>query len=315
MLNCIIFKAHFAVFKGNSGQNILRTFVNNIARDRMKAFPLVLLVLSISMLFVLNVDLVSALDQDDFSVSPSWSTVMYYQGGSVTVNLIMSSNTSETLTVYYIGIHFDWMDEDSFQGRDLSDDPVEVESGDVHVFDTMAITIPDDVSVGEHEYVIGIQVAEGTSSTITSWDSRARTMYVQHAEAKIFNELVQNVTVKIGKAINATYQNSEAQSLLEQAETEYQQAVGLSYDDQWDEAIEHLQAADSYVDQAAAAEQQGSQQSADLQRILLIIGPLTAAVVVSLIVIIMWRRRQPPEDEYDDEIDEPVETEEYTTEE
>ncbi|MBN1357720.1 hypothetical protein JW988_03030 [Candidatus Bathyarchaeota archaeon] len=285
----------------------------------MKAFPLVMLVLSISMIFVLNVDLVYSLDQDDFSVSPSWSTVIYYQGDSATVNLIMSSNTSETLTVYYIGIHFDWLDEDSFQGRDLTGDPVEVESGDVHVFNAMAITIPDDVSVGEHEYVIGIQVAEGTSSTVTSWDSRARTMYIQAAEAKVFNELVKNVTAKLGEAYDASYQNSEAQSLLEQAQSEYQQAVGLSYDDQWDEAMEHLQAADSYVDQAAAAEQQSSAQSTDLQRLLMIIGPITAAVVVSLIVIIMWRRRQPPDEEYDDEYaaesGEPVQTEEYTTEE
>ncbi len=285
----------------------------------MKTFPLVLLVLSISMIFVLNVDLVSALDQDDFSVSPSWSTVIYYQGESVSVNLIMSSNTSETLTVYFVGIHFDWLDEDKFQGRDLSDDPVEVESGDVYVFDPMIISIPDNVSIGSHEYTIGIQVTEGTSVTLNSWDSRVRTMYIQAAEAKAFNELVQNVTVKLGEAINATYQNSDAQSLLEQAQSEYQQAVALAYNDQWDEAMEYLQAADSDVDQAAAAEQQSSAQSEDLQRLLLIIGPITAAVVVSLIVIIMWRRRQPPDDEYNDEYEaesgEPGETDEYTTDE
>lgn len=283
----------------------------------MKAFPLALLVISISLIFVLNLDLVSALDQDDFSVAPSWSTPIYYQGDSVTVNLILSSNSSETLTIYYIGIHFDWMDEDSFQGRDLTDDPVEVESSEVYVFDAMAITIPDDVSVGSHTYTIGLQITDESSSTLTSWDSRSRTMYIQAAQAKVFNELVQNVTVKIGEAVNATYQNSDAQSLLEQAKSEYQEAIALSYDDQWGEAITHLQAAESYVDQAADAEQQSSTQSADLQRLLLIIGPITVAVVVSLIVILVWRRRQPPDDEYDEplEPDQPPETEDYTPEE
>jgi hypothetical protein len=277
----------------------------------MKVAPLVLLAISISMIFVLNTNFVSALDPDDFSVSPSWSTPMYYQGDTASLKLIMSSNTTETLNVYYIGVHFDWMEEDSFSGRDLTSDPAVVESGEVYVFDPMAITIPSDVSVGEHNYTIGLQVAEGTSTTLIAWDSRVRTMYIQPAGAKAFNALLQNVTVKLGKAINATYQNSEAQSLLEQAESEYTAAVVSSYDNQWDEALGHLQSTDTYLDEAATAEQQGSTQSADLQRLLLIVGPITAAVVVALIVIIIWRRRQPPDDEYD----EPLETQEYTPEE
>lgn len=277
----------------------------------MKAFPVALLMISIGMICILNVDFAFALDQDDFSVSPSWSTPQYYQGDTVTLKLILSSNTSETLTVYYIGIHFDWMDEDSFQGRDLSSDPATIESSEVYVFDPMAITIPEDASVGYHDYTLGIQVSEGTSSTIISWDSRDRTIYIQDADAKVFNELLQNVTVKVGEATDATYQSSEAQSLLEQANSEYQQAYMLSIEDQWEEAITHLQAADSYFDQAAAAEQQSSQQSADLQRLLIIIAPIATGVVVAIIVAIMWRRRQPPDDEYD----QPLETEDYTPEE
>ena len=277
----------------------------------MKAFPVALLVILIGMICVLNVDFVFALEQDDFSVSPDWSTPLYYQGDIVSLKLILSSNTPETLTVYYIGIHFDWMEEDSFHGRDLSSDPATIESSEVYVFDPMAITIPEDVSVGYHNYTLGIQVSEGTSSTIISWDSRDRTMYIQDADAKVFKELLQNVTVKLGEATDATYQSSEAKSLVEQANSEYQQAFMLSYEDQWGEALTHLQAADSYFDQAAEAEQQSSQQSADLQRLLIIIAPIATGVVVAIIVAIMWRRRQPPDDEYD----QPLETEDYTPEE
>ncbi len=277
----------------------------------MKTFTIALLALSISVLCFINVELVSALDQDDFSVSPSWSTPLYYQGDSVSVKLILSSKTTETLTVYYIGIHFDWMEEGSFFGRDLSDQPVIVQSSKVHVFDPMGITIPSDISVGLHNYTIGIHLVEGASPTVIPWDSHARIIYVQPAGAKAYKELVNNVSVKIGEGINATYQNPEAISLLEQAKNEYEQAFALSYAEQWEDAIAHLQAADSYADQAAVAEQLGTEQSVELQRLLWIVAPIVTAVIISFIVVIFWRRRQPP----DDEDDQSSETQRYTQEE
>jgi hypothetical protein len=277
----------------------------------MKALPIALIALFVIVLCFLNQNFVAALDQDDFSISPSWETPLYYQGDSTTVKLILSSKSSDTLTVYYIGIHFDWMDEESFYGQNLSEDPVTVASSKVYVFDPMVITIPSDVSVGIHNYTIGIQIAEGSSSTIVSWDSEAREMYVQDSNAKPYRELLLNVTTKINEAVNATYQNPEAQSLLDQAEDEYSQAFALSYNDQWEDAIAHLEAADNYVDQAAAAEQLGAEQSVEMQRLLWIVAPIVTGVVVSFIIVIIWRRRQPPEDEHD----QPIEAETITKEE
>ena len=277
----------------------------------MKRLTIALSVLSIIVLCFLNVNFVSALDQDDFSVSPSWSTPLYYQGDSVSLKLILSSKSSEVLTIYYIGVHFDWMEEDSFYGRDLHEDPVTVESSKVHVFDPMAITFPSDVSVGEHNYTIGIQIADPTSIDIVSWDSQARTIYIQDSGAKAYRELLQNVTVKMNEAINDTYQNPEAQSLLDQAEDEYGQAFLASFSEEWDDAIAHLQAADDSLDQAVAVEQQGTEQSAEMQRLLWIVAPIATAVIISFIIIIVWRRRQPPADEYDQS----TETQEYTQEE
>lgn len=277
----------------------------------MKAAAILLITLFIIGLCFFNVNFGFALDQDDFSVSPSWSTPLYYQGDSVSLKLILSSKSSEVLTVYYIGVHFDWMEEDSFYGRDLSEDPVTVASSKVHVFDPMAITIPSDVSVGTHNYTIGIQITDPTSPDIVSWDSEARTIYVQDGDSKAYRELLQNVTVKINEAINATYQNPEAKSLLEQAEDEYAQAFVSSFDEQWEDAIAHLLAAENYLDQAVAAEQLGTQQSSEMQRLLWIVAPIATAVIVSFIVIIVWRRRQPPADEYD----QPTETQEYPQEE
>ena len=277
----------------------------------MKAAAIPLITLFIIGLCFFNVNFGFALDQDDFSVSPSWSTPLYYQGDSVSLKLILSSKSSEVLTVYYIGVHFDWMEEDSFYGRDLSSDPLTVESSKVHVFDPMTITFPSDVSIGLHNYTIGIQISDPTSPDIVSWDSQARTIYVHAGEAKAYRELLLNVTANIDEAINASYQNPEAQSLLDQAISEYEQASISSFNEQWEDAIVHLQAADNYVDQAAAAEQLGTQQSSEMQRILWIVAPIATVVIVSFIVILVWRRRQPPADEYD----QPTETQEYTEEE
>ena len=292
----------------------------------MKARALALLAISIALICIIRMYPVSALDQTDLSLSPAWSTVMFYQGDVATVKIILSNNSSELLTVYSVGIHFDWMDEDAFAGRDLSDDPTVVASHSVYVFDPMTINIPSDVSVDEHNYTIGIEVSEGASSTVVPWDSAVYNIYVQAAGAKSFRELALNVSTKISEGINATYQSPEAKSLLDQANAEYEQAFLLSVKDQWDEALTHLNTAYSYAEQAAEAEQQYIQQAANLQQLLLIIAPIVTVVIVAVIIILVWRRRrkpntedyeQPTDQTYDDEqpYDDQPETQDYTTEE
>ncbi len=275
----------------------------------MKKFVLVLLVISMSMICVLNISPVFAVDHGDLSLSPQWSAVKRYQGDSLSVQLILSNNSPEIITVYYLGVRFDWMDTDSFHGRDLSEAPVAVESQDVHVFEPMAITIPADVSVGLHNYTLAFEGLEEDGVTSFSWDSQPKQMLIQHAKAKIFDELVINLTSVLNA--NTTYQSAEAQTLLEQAESEYSQAVFLSYDEQWDDAISHLQSSISYAEQAEEAEQQSTAQNADLQRLLLIIAPIATVVIISVIVILVWYRRTKP----DTEEDQTTETQDYTPEE
>lgn len=277
----------------------------------MKALALVLLIISTSIICVLNISPVFALDQDDISISPSWSAIKFYQGDTVSVKLILINNSPETLQIYYIGVHFDWMEADSFHGRDLSSDPVTVDGQDVYVFEPMAITIPSDVSVGLHDYTLAVEGIEGESTTSFSWDSQPKDIYIQHAKNKVFDALLQNLTNMLA---NVTYQSPEAQSLIEQAENEYAQAVTLSYSDQWDDAVSHLQNAVDYVEQAEDAEQQATVQNADLQRLLIIIAPIATAVIVSIIVILVWHRRTKPHTE-EDQAQETQETQDYTPEE
>jgi len=286
----------------------------------MKARTLALLAISITIICIIRVCPVSALDQNDISLSPIWSTPLYYQGDIVTIKIVLTNNSPGLLTVYTVGIHFDWMDQDDFAGRNLSDDPVVIASHATYVFDPMTINIPSDVSVGEHEYTLGVEVSEGSSSTIVPWDSEAHDMYVQAAGAKPFRELAINVSTKYNEAINATYQSPDAKSLLEQANNEYEQAFMLSVNDQWAEAMKHLNTAYSYVEQAAEAEQQYIQQSENLQQLILIIVPIVTLIIVAVIIILMWRRRQKPNTEEsesptDQPYDDQPETQDFTPEE
>jgi hypothetical protein len=258
----------------------------------MKSFPLTLIAISISIICILNIGLASALNPDEISVSPSWSTSVYYQGDSVSVRLILTSNCSEELTIYYIGLHFDWMAEDSFHGRDLSADPVVIPSYGTHVFDPMAINIPADVSAGSHSYFIGIDGTQGASSISFSWDSQVRTLQILDSNSQVFNALLQNVTSDLGKAIDAAYQSVDAQSLLDQAKNEYSQAIMLASEEKWDEAISHLQNASSYMEQAEAAEQLSAEQSAQQQQLLLYIAIIVIVVVVAAVIAVIWRKKR-----------------------
>jgi hypothetical protein len=278
----------------------------------MKALALMLLIISTSIICVLNISPVFALEQDDISISPSWSAIKFYQGDAVSVKLILSNKSPEPVSIYYLGIHFDWMEADSFHGRDLSSDPITVDAQDVYVFQPMAITIPTDVNVGLHDYTLAVEGIEGESTTSFSWDSQPRDIYIQHAKNKVFDALLSNLTSMLNE--NVTYQSSQAQSLIEQAENEYAQAVTLSYSDQWDDAITHLQNAVDYVEQAEDAEQQATVQNVELQRLLIIIAPIATAVIVSIIVILVWHRRTKPPTE-EDQTQEPQETQDDTPEE
>jgi hypothetical protein len=274
----------------------------------MKAFPLKLFAICISVLCVLNVSLASALDQNEVSVSTSWSTIKHYQGDSASVTLILTNNSPEIITIYNIGIHFDWMDT-GFQGFDLSGDPLAVSSHKTYVFEPMIIKLPDDVSVGVHNYTIAVEGLQGEDSASFGWDSQPRELYIQHYKAKTFDALQQDVLSILDE--NVTYQSPEAQNLIDQANSEYTQAVLSLYANQWDDAVSHMQNSLSYAEQAETAEKSYPTQTADLQRILWIVVPLAIVVIVSFIIIIMWKRRQPPDTE-DEELSE---TQEYTPDE
>jgi hypothetical protein len=160
----------------------------------MKALR-ILIVLSLSIICILNIGLVSAVEQSEISVGPSWSDSTPYQGDTVTVTLRLTSTSSEQLKIYRVGLHFDWMPEGSFFTRDLFDEPVVVPSMGTHIFDLMVIQIPADASAGAHSYFIGIDGAETPYYDSFSWDSSSLTLQILDSGSKVYDTLLLYVAI------------------------------------------------------------------------------------------------------------------------
>jgi hypothetical protein len=184
------------------------------------------------------------------------------------------------------------MSADSFVGRDLSADPVVVPAYGFYVFDPMAISIPANVSAGLHSYFVGIDGTEGASLIPFEWDSPPLTMEILDSNLKVFNALLPQVANNLSRAINATYQSAEAQSLLEQAQNEYFQAIASASAENWAEALSSLQNASNYLEQAEAAEQLYTEQNTGQQTLLLYLAIVAVVIAVSVIAVMVRRKRK-----------------------
>jgi len=268
----------------------------------MKGFPLSLIAISISILCILNVGLVSALENENISITPSWSKATPSQGDSLTVTLRLTSTASEQIRIYRVGLHFDWMAEGSFFTLDLTSDPVSVPSEGLQIFDSLAIQIPADASIGSHSYYVAIDGAEAPYYESFSWDSSSFTVEILESSSKLYATTLTQLDANISSAVNAGYQSSEAQSLLTQAQTERAEAIVLASSGDWDEAISKLQDAFSHLQQAEAAEQQATGTG---PLTLLLYGGIIAVVVVIVVIIIvvMRRKRKTPDEAVDQTVD------------
>lgn len=256
----------------------------------MKSFPRMLIAISIIIIFVFNIGLVSALDQDEASVSLSWSSQTIYQGSTATIRITFQSNSTDELQISHVGLQFDWMPSDAFTGHDLSDNPVVIPAYGVHTFDAITILIPADTSSGEHSYFVGI---DGVQNNVGfAWDSPSFTVQILDAGEKAFTELVLQVAAEINVAINATYESSEAQSLLQQAEDAYMQSHSYANEGNYQEAISTLGTASDYLDQAEAAEQRYTEQTAQQQQLILYIAIIVIVVVVVAVIAVIWRKKR-----------------------
>jgi hypothetical protein len=205
------------------------------------------------------------------------------------------------------------MPSNSFSGPDLSDNPVTIPSQGIYIFDPIVIQIPLNASAGSHSYFVGIEGTEGISASSFSWNSSSFTIQIHSFTEKIYNELLPNVENKLNGANSANYESSEAQSLLQQAQSAVSNATIAAGEQKWNLAIENLEIADDFLDQASEVEQRSDEQRAALQSLLfyLAIIAIVVIIVVSIIVVVVRRKRK----QTDAGADQPLETIEEQSEE
>jgi hypothetical protein len=272
-----------------------------------------LTVTSISLICILCCSLVSALNQDEASVTLFPPNPTGYPGDTISIRITFKSNYAEQLRIYNMGLQFDWMPLNSFAGPDLSNNPVTIPSQGTYIFDPIVIQIPLNASAGSHSYFVGIEGTEGISASNFSWNSSSFTIQIHSITEKIYNDLLPNVENKLNGAISANYESAEAQSLLQQAQSAVSNANSNATQGKWNLAIEGLEIADDFLDQASEAEQRSDEQRAALQSLLfyLAIIAIVVIIVVSIIVVVVRRRRK----QTDSGADQPLETIEEQSEE
>lgn len=243
------------------------------------------------LIFALFIIPVFALEQNEISVSLYWTNQMLFQGDTATVRISIKSNSAEQLLIYYIGVHFDWMPADGFYGYDLSKNPVLIPAQGSYIFEPMSIQIPINVTVGEHNYFVGIEGRQG-STTFFSWDSPTSTVQIRHFSEKFYSLLMEQVQNKLNESIYAKYESAEARSLLQQAQKEIAAAQPLALAGNWQEALPRLYNASDLLDQARETEQLYIEQKTGPQALLFYGAVIAVAIIVVISMVLLVKRRK-----------------------
>lgn len=235
---------------------------------------------------------VFGLESDEVRVSVAWSTETPYKGSTVTVSIFFISDSQQELTIYFYGLHFDWMESDKFAGHNISSEPITVAPNGSASLTPITVEIPENITIGPHTYYVGID-GEDESDTF-SWDSNTMSLVVQASAQDVYYNLLSQVESGISDATEASYQSVDAQSLLDQAETAYSQAQNYASRQQFDEAISTLENASFYLDQAENEEQSYVPAKNDQDLLLLVVAGAAFVVVVVLVVLLTRKGKQTP---------------------
>jgi hypothetical protein len=88
-------------------------------------------------------------------------------GDTVQVAIFYHNNSTETVTLLYAGVHFDWMPTDSLYGFNTSSYNIQVASGHDYFFQQqISIKIPTNAN-GVHTYYVGIEGVTASSAAIS----------------------------------------------------------------------------------------------------------------------------------------------------
>ena len=246
--------------------------------------------LSFSLIFSLLCGVGNALEQNELVASVVMTNQNAYAGGTILASIYLKNNSPDILTIQKVGIQFDWMPSDQFLGYDLSDKPIVIIPSADQFVDTIPIILPENVTLGEHSYFVGINGRNSTGDF--TWDSQTFTLLVQDPEKEEYNVLLTQVSGNITASEDKNYQSPRAQSLVGQAKSAYDQALVYGNQDSWDEAISLFNNALTYLDQANIEEQQYLAEERFHETLYLILGVVAVVVGAILVIIYLMRRRR-----------------------
>ena len=265
--------------------------------QKLRPFTIAFAVILICLISFVSVMKVKALNQDEWSATVSWSTHTYYQGDGGSVTVHFDSNCPEELKIRYIGVQFDWMSSDAYYPLDLSGNPVGIASDGQYTFNSISFNIPSDARVGQHSVKLLIN---GQQHGLWWYDisvTASTSIIVHDAYELIYNQLRPETLSKLNTAQSANYKSPDAQSLMQQANSEFSLASSLANQGQWHDAVTHLQSVSSLIDQANAKEQsyqeqQETQNTQQTQSIVIIIVAIVIAIAVVVGVVVYAARRK-----------------------
>ncbi len=134
-----------------------------------------LFILTILVVAFLCTGFAAALNQDEAIVHAVFSSGISMQAGqTTTVTLLFASLSNDSLSITYVGIHFDWMPTDTLLGFNLSTSPVYLAPNGGQVF-PINVSVPLSTSSGSHTYFVEFDGTQGSSATTFAWDSAAAT--------------------------------------------------------------------------------------------------------------------------------------------
>jgi hypothetical protein len=253
----------------------------------MRKIVFFLLVMLFSlMLFRENIS-VLALEQDQGSITLSWSKQSYYQGDDGALAITFSSQSPDELKVEMIEIKFNWTTTQETITIDLSDNPIGIPSNDENTFDPILFQVPQNATEGFQDVIIRIEgIQHGLWWYDFEWTSLPSKIEVKIDFQQLYSELNLQTTNKLDEALNSDYQNQEAIDLLDNATLEYNLATSLANQRRWQEAVSHLQQSQEYLDQAQEKEQQLS-----VDELTSAVATIIVLVIIGLIVSIVLGRK------------------------
>jgi len=208
-----------------------------------------------------------------------------YQGDPATMNISAVSRSPDDIIVDWVGLQFEWMNENDWIFKDLSSAPVTIPSlgeADLGVFSfTVPATTPHWYPTLLIRIEYGVETSNGTQARGDL--SMLYNVEIHSIEEKHYQDLLPTLSRAMEAVDSETLLSSSARNLLRQAEKEYYDAISEGQESEWTIAYNSLREAQTLLAQANDEENRF--------RTGLATGTLAVATLTVVVLIAKRRRR------------------------